>query len=63
MGKEDNHKGGDDMAILARPGNGIITIDKNKSGKFFEDSKKNTIKPEFLKRCQKFAKMMKGDSK
>ena len=52
-------KGGNDMALLARPSDKLIIINKSKTGKFLEDSKNNTIKPEFLARCQKFAKMMK----
>jgi len=36
----------------------MIIIDKDKTKQFLEDSKKNTITPEFLKRCLKFSKML-----
>lgn len=60
MVKNKEQKGGINMALLARPSEGIITIDKNKSKEFLEDSKKNTIPPDFLKKCLQYAKMMRG---
>jgi len=52
------NKGGNDMTLLARPSNSMIIIDKNKSKKFLEDSKKNVISPSFLKQCLRFSKMI-----
>ena len=65
MGKEErtNDKGGNTMTLLARPQNKMMTIDKGKTKKFLEDSKKNTIKPDFLEKCLEFAKLMRGNSK
>ncbi|MDT3699924.1 MAG: hypothetical protein RO469_10915 [Thermincola sp.] len=61
--KNNNNQGGNDMALLARPSDKLIIIKKSKTNKFLEDSRNNTIKPEFLARCQKFAKMMKETDK
>lgn len=58
-----NESDGDNMATLAKPYNSIIMIDKDKSQKFLEDSKKNIIKPDFLKQCQKLASMVKHNNK
>lgn len=49
------------MALLARPYNTIIMIDKEKSQKFLEDSKKNIIQPDFLKQCLKISSMIKRE--
>jgi len=55
-------KGGDNMALLARPSDSIIMVDKDKSQQFLEESKNNIIKPDFLKQCQKFSSMIKRES-
>lgn len=52
-------EGGINMAALAIPSNRAIMIDKDKSAKFIEDSKKRTIKPEFLQKCLSYSKMNK----
>lgn len=36
----------------------MIMIDKNKTKQFLEESKKNIIKPEFLKRCLEYSNML-----
>lgn len=62
MDKEEKGKGskeGKNMALLARSNDTMFIIDKNKSKKFIEDSKKNTITPEFLKRCLEYSSMFK----
>lgn len=56
-----DRKGGMNMAILAKPYNAIIMIDKDKSKQFLEDSKKNIIQPGFLKDCLKIASMVKRE--
>jgi hypothetical protein len=56
-------KEGLDMAIMAKPLNSIIMIDKDKTDKFLEDSKKNIIHPAFLKECLKITAMAKEDKK
>lgn len=64
MGKDEKSMGGKEginMALLARPSNEMFIIDKKKSKKFLEDSKKNTITPEFLKRCQDYSMIFKRD--
>ncbi len=47
-------KGDCDMAILTKPSNTMILIDKDKTKSFLEDYKKNLIKPSFLKKCIEF---------
>lgn len=62
MNKEEKGKGSKgekNMALLARSNDTMFIIDKNKSKKFLEDSKKYTITPEFLKRCQEYSLMLK----
>ena len=59
--KENNSKEEENMALLARPIDGMMKIDKEKTAEFFEDARKNTIKPDFLKRCQKFAEMLQAN--
>jgi len=44
------------MIILTKPINNMIIVNKDKS----ENIKKNTIDPEFLKRCLDYSKLMKG---
>lgn len=61
--KEANRKDspleeGKNMALLARPSESMIKIDSSKSTKFLEDSRKNTITPEFLRKCQQSAKLL-----
>ena len=60
MGKKTKIKGGKDMTLLERPNDSIFMIDKDKSKRFLEDSKKNVIPPAFLKQCLKFSKMLNG---
>jgi ribosomal protein L25 (general stress protein Ctc) len=55
-----NRKGGHVMALLAMPKNKTIAIDKDKSKKFLEDSRKNTISPLHLEKCKKYAILMKN---
>jgi len=38
--------------------NRVFIIDKDKTKQFLEDSKKNVIHPEFLKRCLKFTDIL-----
>lgn len=47
-----------DMATFTSSNESVMIIDKNKVKEFLEDAKKNTISPEFLKRCLKFSKML-----
>jgi len=47
------------MTILTKPINNMIIVDKNK----LEEIKKNTINPEFLKRCLDYSKLMKGNKR
>jgi len=44
------------MIILTKPINNMIITDKDK----LEEIRKNTIDPEFLKRCLDYSKLMKG---
>jgi len=44
------------MIILTKPINNMIIVNKNK----IEDIKKNKIKPEFLKKCLDYSRLMKG---
>lgn len=41
--------------------NKMIVISPSKSKQFLEDSKKNVISPEFLKRCQQSARLLNKD--
>ncbi|HPD00573.1 MAG TPA: hypothetical protein PLA01_04395 [Acetivibrio sp.] len=50
------------MALLSRICDRPIVIDKDKSKQFLEDSKKNTIKPEFLSECKKLSSMFKREN-
>lgn len=61
--KQMINQGDDSMAILARNCNSVIMIDKDKSEKFLEDSKRNVIKPEFLEQCKKMALLFKRENK
>jgi len=51
-------KGGINMALLARPNNSVIKINGNTSKQFLEESKKNVVNPNFLKRCQDYSRML-----
>ena len=61
--KKTLEKGDCDMALLAKPSNTMILIDKDKTQSFLEDYKKNLIKPEFLEKCKKYYDMMHKDDK
>jgi hypothetical protein len=37
-----------------------VVIDRDKSKKFLDDSKKNVVKPEFLDRCLRYSRLFKG---
>ncbi|GAE88944.1 hypothetical protein JCM21531_2430 [Acetivibrio straminisolvens JCM 21531] len=50
------------MALLTRPCDRAIIIDKDKSNEFLEDSKKNIIKPEFLSECRKLSSMFRREN-
>jgi hypothetical protein len=41
----------------------IVMISPDKTEEFFEEMKKNTIKPEFLEQCLKFSNMLKKGNK
>lgn len=58
--KGNADKEGNDMALLARPGDSIIKIDSKKTNQFLEDRKNNAIKPAFLKQCQQYNTIMKN---
>lgn len=56
--KDGKNKEEKNMALLARPSESMIKIDSSKSKQFLEDSRKNTITPEFLRKCQQSAKLL-----
>lgn len=55
-------KGGNNMTLLTKSCDRLILIDKEKSDKFLEDSKKNVIKPEILAECKKLSSMFKREN-
>lgn len=57
---EKNTKEVDDMAILTRPTNKMLVIDKDSSKKFISDFNKSKVSEDFLKSCKKASKLF-GD--
>jgi len=58
MDKDSSQEEEKNMALLARPSESMIKINSSKSKQFLDDSRKNTITPEFLRKCQQSAKLL-----
>jgi len=56
--KKCPHEEGENMAVLAKPSNSMIKINPSRSKQFLEDSKKNVITPDFLRKCQQSARLL-----
>lgn len=54
------NKGDCDMAVLAKPSNIITMLDKNKIKKFMEESEKNMVDSDFLKKCKESKELLRG---
>lgn len=51
------------MTPLASSSNRIVMIDKDKYEQFMQDSERNVIKPEFLKKCLSYSSLFQRDDK
>ena len=55
-----NKKGGENMAVLAKPINKIAVVRKEESSEFVKDFNKNKVSKEFMASCNKAGKLFKS---
>lgn len=58
---ENSFKGGNDMAVLAKDNILSISVKQVNAKKFIDETNKNKISNEFLKKCMKSAQLFKGN--
>lgn len=57
---ENDFKGGDNMAVLAKDKVFSVSVKEVNAKKFIEETNKNKISEEFLQKCIKSAQLFKG---